>query len=91
MTTSPDLPGQEAGSTEPRPGTARPHGRRAAALLAVAAPLAVGALASAPVAMAFPTAAPPASAHATAALTHPDCLSRFGTHLAPKYPACLGD
>jgi hypothetical protein len=78
-------------TTSPHPDPVRPHGRRAAALLAAAAPLAVAALASAPLAVSFATAAPPAAAHATAMITHPDCLARPGAHLAPKYPECLGD
>jgi fatty acid desaturase len=86
MTTSHDRPAQE-----PQADPDSRRGRRVAALLAVAAPLAVGALASAPVAAAFPTAAPPAAAHASAMLTASDCVTHFGVHHAAKLPACLGD
>jgi len=74
---------------QPDPG--RPRGRRAAALLAAAAPLAAAALATAPAAVAFATAAPPATAHVSAMLSGPDCLAASGASQAPKYPECLGD
>lgn len=69
----------------------RPRGRRTAALLATAAPLAAVALATAPVAVAFAATAPPTAAHATAMLTGSDCLVGLSGQQAPKYPACLGD
>ena len=92
-----DRPAHPAGNTSPSAGPARPRGRRAAALLAAAAPLAA-ALATAPAAVAFATAAP-AAAHshthaaellATAAL--PATIA--GTACSPcdpKIPTLVGD
>ena len=60
MTSNHDLPTRPVGPTPPDSGPARPRGRRAATLLAAAAPLAA-ALATAPAAVAFATAAPAAA------------------------------
>jgi hypothetical protein len=60
MTSSHDLPARPAGTTSRDAGPARSRGRRAATLLAAAAPLAA-ALATAPATAAFATAAPPAA------------------------------
>ena len=89
MTSSHDLPAAADGTTSPDPGPARQRGRRAAMLLAAAAPLAA-ALAAAPLASASP-AAPSTAAHASAMIVRPDCLSHFGAHQVPKIPECLGD
>ena len=78
-------------SSNDQPGPGRPHGRRAAALLAAAVPLAAAAWASASAVTSFATAAPPAATHASAMLANPDCLAAFSGHQAPKYPECLGD
>jgi hypothetical protein len=78
-------------SRHDQPGPGRPRGRRAAALLAAAAPLAAGALAVAPAAVAFAAGTPPATVHASAMISGPDCLAAFSGHQAPKYPECLGD
>src|SRR5262245_24091314 len=58
MTSSNDQPAHQADTTSPDPGPARSRGRRAAGLLAAAAPLAA-AIATAPAAAAFATTAPP--------------------------------
>ena len=61
MTSSHDLPAGPAGTTSPALGPVRVRGRRAAALLAAAAPLAAAALAMAPVATAHAAVVPAAS------------------------------
>ena len=91
MTGSPDQPACSANTTSPHPGPGWPRGRRAAALLAAAAPLAAAAWVIAPAGTAFATATPPAATHASAVLTGSDCLAAFGGHQAPKLPECLGD
>ena len=91
MTISQDQPVRSADITSPHPEPGRPQRRRAATLLAAAAPLAAAAWAIAPAGAAFATATPPAAAHASAMLTGSDCLAAFGGHQAPKLPECLGD
>ena len=98
MTSSNDLPARPAGSASPALGPARPRGRRVAALLAAAAPLAAalaiasGAVASAPAPPAASTARP---SHTFAAelLTTPalpaTTAKTGGTQ--PKLPAYVGD
>jgi hypothetical protein len=104
MTSNHDL--LPAGAAMPDPGAttpgcrpARPHGRRAAMLLAAAAPLAAAALASAPVATA-PVAAPPAATTARPGQTHAAELLTTATLPAttagtgggdPKIPPFVGD
>ena len=99
MTSSNDLPARPAGSTSPGSGPARVRGRRAAALLAAAAPLAAAALASAPVATAYAAAPPPAStarpSHTLAAEllttgTLPATTAKTGG-TEPKIPTYVGD
>jgi hypothetical protein len=99
ITSSHDLPARPAGPTSPDPGRARPHGRRAAALLAAATPLAVAALASASVAIASaiaPTAAStpqPGQAPAAELLNGAALPATIaGTATAdPKLPPYVGD
>jgi hypothetical protein len=99
MTSSHDLLAHPASLTSPDPGRpARPRGRRAATLLAAAAPLAAAALATAPAAAAFATAAPPAAhGHTLAAelLTTTSLpATTAGTACSPcdpKIPALVGD
>jgi hypothetical protein len=95
MTSSHDLPAGPAGNTSPGAAPARPRGRRAAALLAAAAPLAA-ALATAPAALAIATATP-AAAHSP---THAGTLLTTTTLPAttagtggtdPKLPPLVGD
>ena len=91
MTSGYDQPARSADAISSHPGPGQARGRRVAALLAAAAPLAAAAWAVAPAGAAFATAAPPAAMHASAVLTGSDCLTAFGGHQAPKLPECLGD
>ena len=69
MTSEPNPPATVTGA-QPRRAVARPRGRRVAALLGAAAPLAaVAALAAAPLAAAVPVAAPPSTMHAATLLS----------------------
>jgi hypothetical protein len=99
MTSSNDLPARPVSSTSPGSSPARPRGRRAAALLAAAAPLAAAALASAPVATAYAAALPAAStarpSHTLAAEllttgTLPATTAKAGG-TDPKIPTYVGD
>ena len=99
MTSSHDLPAGPAGSTSPDFGLARPRGRRGAALLAAAAPLAAAALAVAPVATAHAAVLPAAStarpSHTLAAEllttgTLPATTARTA-FTDPKIPEGIGD
>jgi hypothetical protein len=95
MTSNHDLPAHSAHTTSPDSGPARPRGRRAAALLAAAAPLAA-ALATAPAAVAVATAAPPpAHSQTPAAALHttntlPATTAGTGG-TDPKLPPLVGD
>ena len=91
MTSGYDQPARSADAISSHPGPGQARGRRAATLLAAAAPLAAAAWAIAPAGAAFATATPPAATHASAMLTGSDCLAAFSGHQVPKYPACLGD
>jgi hypothetical protein len=93
--TSHHTPARPAGITPPGPGLARPRGRRAAALLAAAAPLAA-ALATAPAVVAFTAAAQPAAHSHTFAgellTASPLPATTAGTAFTdPKIPAGVGD
>jgi hypothetical protein len=100
MTSSNDLPAGPAGGASPALGSVRVRGRRAAALLAAAAPLAAAALAAAPSAAAFASAAPPTAStsrpsHTLAAellttRTLPATTARTGGG-DPKIPEAVGD
>ena len=99
MTTGHDLPARPAGTTSLGSGLARSRGRRAATLLAAAAPLAA-ALATAPATAAFATTAPPAASttrpsHALAAdLLTTTALPATTARTAvgdPKIPEAVGD
>ena len=90
MTSGHDQPAHSADISSPHPGPDQARGRRVAALLAAAVPLAAAALATAPAGTAF-AAAPPAAMHASAMLSGSDCLAAFGGHRAPKLPECLND
>jgi hypothetical protein len=98
MTSSHDLPARPAGTASPTLGPVRVRGRRAAALLAAAAPLAA-ALATASAPAAFAAAAPAASmarpSHTLAAEllttgTLPATTARTA-FTEPKIPAGVGD
>src|SRR5215469_16230061 len=99
MSSSHDLPARPAGTASPASGPGRARGRRVAALLAAAAPLAA-ALATGPAAAAFATAAPPApsmtrTSHTLAAellttRTLPATTARTGGG-DPKIPEAVGD
>ena len=91
MTSGYDQPARSADAISSHPGPGHARGRRAAALLAAAAPLAAAAWAIAPAGAAFATATPPAATHASAMISGSDCLAAFGGHQAPKFPACLAD
>ena len=70
MTSEPDSPATVTGAQPRRAVAGRPRGRRVAALLGAAAPLAaVAALAAAPLAAAVPVAAPPSTLHAATLLS----------------------
>jgi hypothetical protein len=96
MTSGHGLSAHPAGSASPGPRPVRPRGRRAAALLAAAAPLAA-ALATAPAVTAFATSTPPvarsythAELLATAAL--PATTARTACNPCdPKIPTMVGD
>jgi hypothetical protein len=97
MTSSHDLPGRPACPTAPDSGPARPRRRRAATLLAAAAPLAA-VLATVPAAVAFATSAPAAAHNHThaaellATATLP--ATTAGTACSPcdpKIPTMVGD
>ena len=99
MTSSHDLPAGPAGTTSPALGPVRVRGRRAAALLAAAAPLAAAALAMAPVATAHAAVLPAAStarpSHTLAAellitTTLPATTAKAGG-TDPKIPTFVGD
>jgi hypothetical protein len=99
MSSSHDLPARPTATASPTLGPGRVRGRRAAVLLAAAAPLAVAALASAPVATAYAAAAPTASttrpSHTlTAELlntrTLPATTAKTGG-TDPKIPTMVGD
>ena len=98
MTSSHDLPARPAGTASPTLGPVRVRGRRAAALLAAAAPLAA-ALATASAPAAFAAAAPAASmarpSHTLAAelLTTPalPATTARTTFIGPKIPEGIGD
>ena len=96
MPSTNDLPARPAGTAAPALGPARPRGRRVAALLAAAAPLAA-ALATAPAAAAFAASAPPAArpSHTLAAEllttgTLPAITAQTGGG-DPKLPPYVGD
>jgi hypothetical protein len=99
MTSNNDLPARPAGTTSPTLGPARARGRRVAALLAAAAPLAA-ALATGPATAAFATAVPPApsmtrpshtlAAELLATGTLPATTARTGGG-DPKIPEAVGD
>ena len=98
MTSNHDLPARPAGSASPALGPVRVRGRRAAALLVAAAPLAA-ALATAPSAAAFAATTPAAStarpSHTLAAelLTTPalPATTARTTFIGPKIPEGIGD
>jgi len=96
MTSSHDLSAHPDGTIPPGPGPARPHRRRAAALLAAAAPLAA-VLATAPAAMAVATTTAPATGshlYAAELLTTTATLPSTTAGLGgtdPKIPALVGD
>jgi hypothetical protein len=99
MSSSHDLPAGPAGTTSPALGPGRVHGRRAAALLAAAAPLAAAALAAAPVATAYTAASPAAStarpnqtlaAELLTTATLPATTAKAGG-TDPKIPTLVGD
>jgi hypothetical protein len=94
MPSSNDLPARPAGTAAPALGPARPRGRRVAALLAAAAPLAVTALATTPAAAAFAASAPPAASTAgpshTLAAELPATTARTA-FTDPKIPTAVGD
>jgi hypothetical protein len=98
MTSNHDLPARPAGSASPALGPVRVRGRRAAALLVAAAPLAA-ALATAPSAAAFAATTPAAStarpSHTLAAEllttgTLPATTARTA-FTDPKIPEGIGD
>jgi hypothetical protein len=99
MSSSNDLPARPAGTASSVLGPARVRGRRLAALLAAAAPLAA-ALATAPAAAAFATAAPAEAsmtrpshtlaAELLATTTLPATTARTAI-TDPKIPAGVGD
>ena len=99
MTSSHDLPAGPAGTTSPALGPVRVRGRRAAALLAAAAPLAAAALAMAPVATAHAAVVPAASTArpsqtlAAELLTTPSLPATTArtTFIGPKIPEGIGD
>ena len=99
MTSNHDLPARPPVPISPDSGPARPRGRRAAALLATAAPLAAAALASAAVAMAFSAAPPAASTPRSSQAPAAELLNGAalpvtiaGTATAdPKLPPYVGD
>ena len=99
MTSSHDLPARPAGTASPTLGPVRVRGRRAAALLAAAAPLAA-ALATASAPAAFAAAAPPAAS--VTRLSHTLAVELLTTRTLPattartaftdpKIPAASGD
>jgi hypothetical protein len=99
MTSSHDLPARPAGTASPALGPGRVRGRRVAALLAAAAPLAVAALASVPVATAHAAVLPaastarPSQTRAAQLLTTtalPATTART-VFTDPKIPAAVGD
>ena len=98
MTSSHDLPAGPAGTTSPALGPVRVRGRRAAALLVAAAPLAA-ALATAPSAAAFAATTPAAStarpsqtlaAELLTTATLPATTAKAGG-TDPKIPTFVGD
>ena len=96
MTSTRDMPDHAADDLSANPGSPRPRGRRAAMLLAAAAPLAA-ALATAPAAVALATTTPAAAhgqAHAAALLgtaALPVTTARTGGGGDPKIPEAVGD
>jgi hypothetical protein len=99
MSSSHDLPARPPGTVTSALGPGRVRGRRVAALLAAAAPLAA-ALATAPTAAAFATAAPPAASMTKPSQSLAAELLATGTLPAttaktavtdPKIPAAAGD
>jgi hypothetical protein len=100
MTSGYDQPARSADAISSHPGPGQARGRRAAALLAAAVPLAAAALAAAPAAAAFAAAAPPAVAHArpsqplAAELLASGALpatTAVPTATDPKLPPYVGD